>query len=580
MMLTRPLWSRESEGVSAGNGYAAKGYRPSLLYLCLSTLIINILSLSLPVFSLQIYDRILTFQGVGTLYVLLVSVVICLALEVALRIGRSYTTNWAGAAYEHQTSCQAIEHLLKAEPLAVKRSGVSTNLQSMSAIATLREFIGGQAMICLIDLPFIFLYLGLIGFIAGYLVLAPLAILSVFALLAWLGSRELKKALVEQEGLTQRRVSFLIETLGGIQSIKSLGAEAGFLRRYERLQGQASLLNHRIAFASGGAAIVGSTFSQIMMVAVTAIGAAMVVNNLISVGMLVASVLLSGRIMQPIQRALGFWIRYQDIRLAQRRVQNVFAAPTTVDEEAASKAERRGQLELIDLSFSYNEDGSAPVFQDINLSLKLGDSISISGGHAGGKSTLLKSMAGLSKPTTGSVLIDGVPAHTIPARRLVDHVGYLATTGTIFSGTIRDNLSGFDPEMEVAGLEMAGLLGIERAISSLPLGYDTVLTDSGSDSISSGLRQCIALSRVLARKPRLLLFDNADRTLDQDNYNHLFRLLGRLKGKVAMVIVSDDRNFLRLAKEDYLLIGGHLVKRDSMQDSKVHDVRAFQALPI
>jgi ABC-type bacteriocin/lantibiotic exporter with double-glycine peptidase domain len=104
-------------------------------------------------------------------------------------------------------------------------------------------------MICLIDLPFIFLYLGLIGFIAGYLVLAPLAILTVFALLAWLGSRELKNALVDQEGLTQRRISFLIETLGGIQSIKSLGAEAGFLRRYERLQGQASLLNHRIAFA-------------------------------------------------------------------------------------------------------------------------------------------------------------------------------------------------------------------------------------------------------------------------------------------------------------------------------------------
>lgn len=557
-----------------------KGCRPSFFYLGLSSLIINILSLSLPIFSLQIYDRILTFHGIGTLNVLIVAVIICIVFEVILRVARNYTTTWAGAAYEHQTSCRAIEHLLKSEPLKVGRIGVSTNLQGMTVIATLREFVGGQAMVCLVDLPFICLYLGLISYIAGYLVLVPVAVLTIFALLAWFGSYELKNALVEQETINQRRVSFLIETLGGIQSIKSWGAEAGFLRRYERLQGQATALNHRIAFASGGAAIVGSMFSQIMMVAVTALGAVLVVNSVISVGMLVASVLLSGRIMQPIQRALGFWIRYQDIYLAQRRSERLFAPSVTVDSDIASAAARKGSLEIVDLSFSYHEDGKEPIFQGINLSLKLGDSISVSGGLASGKSTLLKLMAGLSMPTSGSVLIDGVEAHRFPARDLAEHVGYLATTGTIFNGTVRENLSGFDASMEGPGLEMARLLGIEQVISSLPLGYDTSLVDGGSDAIPSGLRQCIALARVLARKPRLLLFDSADRALDQDNYNHLFRLLGRLEGKVAMVIISDDRNFLRLAKEDYLLVGGQLVKRGEMLDSKIHDVRAFQELPL
>ncbi|MDH3664647.1 MAG: ATP-binding cassette domain-containing protein, partial [Alphaproteobacteria bacterium] len=386
-------------------------------------------------------------------------------------------------------------------------------------------------------------------------------------------------ALIDREAINQRRTSFLIETLGGIHSVKFMGAEAGFLRRYERLQAQASTLNHRIAFASGGAIVVGSVFSQIMMIAVTSTGAAMAINGNLSVGTLVASVLLSGRIMQPIQRALGLWIRFQDISLADQRVQRLFAAPIMTDSDLdSSTVDRKGKLDVEDLTFSYDKDGADPLFRDINLSLKLGDSISVSGGHASGKSTLLKLLAGLSKPTSGSVLIDGIEAHSYPSRELVSHVGYLATRGTIFNGTVLENLSGFDPSMELASRELARLLGIEDTIASLPHGYDTNLSDGGADAIPSGIKQCIALARVLAHKPRLLLFDNADRALDQENYNHLFRLLGRLKGKASMIIVSDDRNFLRLAQAEYLLVDGHLVERDVTQDSKVHDVKAFKEL--
>ncbi|MGI9434573.1 MAG: peptidase domain-containing ABC transporter [Geminicoccaceae bacterium] len=555
-------------------------YRPSFIYLGLSSLFINILSLSLPILSLQVYDRILVFHGLGTLNVLLTAVIFALALEITLRIARSYTTTWAGAAYEHHTSCQAIDHQLMVEPLAIERRGISGSLQNMAAIGKLTEFVGGQAMVCLIDLPFVCLYLGLIAVIAGYLALVPFAILIIFAGMAWFGSYELKNALVDQEDVDQRQISFLIEALGGIHSIKSMGAEAGFLRRHERLQTTASIHKHRIAFTSGGAAIVGTAFGLIMMVAVTATGAVMVIHSGLSVGALVASVLLSGRIMQPIQRALGIWIRYQDVQLAKNRVDRLFATPIMIDSAFELPAQRKGSLELRDLAFSYQDDGSKPLFRKINLSLGPGDWISVSGGYGSGKSALLKLMAGLLKPTSGSVLIEGVDAHSFPTTNLVKYVGYLATKGTIFDGTVRDNLSAFNPDMEIGAIEMARFLGIEQAIASMPLGYDTVVTDSGSDSIPSGLKQCIALARVLAHKPRLLLFDNADRALDQDNYNHLFRLLGRLKGKVAMVIVSDDRNFLRLAKEEYLLVDGHLVKQDVTLDSKVHDVRAFQELPL
>ncbi|MGI9493467.1 MAG: peptidase domain-containing ABC transporter [Geminicoccaceae bacterium] len=552
--------------------------RANIAYIGVSSLFINVLSICLPVFSLQLYDRILVNQSIGTLAVLSAGVLVCIILEVALRLIRSHMMTWAGATYEHHVTCRAVDHLFKAEPLSVERSGVSVNLQSMAAISKLRDFIGGQATVCLIDLPFVLIYLALIAFVAGHLVIVPLTLLALFTFLAWFGGLEIKKALIEHESASQHRVNFLIETLGDIHSVKAMAAEAGFLRRYERMQRQISELNHRLSFASGGAVVIGSLCSQMMVVAVTGFGASMVVDGAISVGTLIASVLLSGRIMQPIQRALSLWIRYHDMQLAKTRVQSLFSPAVVVDAAGLEETEREGQLELRDLVFDYGDEGAEPIIDGVSLSLKRGDIISVSASGAAGKSTLLKLMAGLARPTPGSVLIDGVDAHRFSAEQLASHVGYLATTGTIFNGTVRENLSGFDPKAEVTGIDMARLLGIDDVITSLPLGYETLLRDSGSDAIPTGLRQCIALARVLARRPRLLLFDNADRALDRDNYNHLYRLLGRLKGVVSMVIISDDRNFVRMAKQEYTLADGKLTTHQVKTDSKAHNVSGFRQL--
>ena len=567
--------------VIAGRAPALGGQvdRTNIAYIGVASLFINILSICLPVFSLQLYDRILINQSIGTLAVLSAGVLVCIILEVTLRLIRSYMMTWAGATYEHRAICRAVDHQIKAEPFSVQRSGVSVNLQGLASISKLRDFIGGQATVCLIDLPFVLIYLTLIGFIAGHLVLIPLALLALFTFITWIGGLEVKKALIEHECVSQRRVNFLIETLGDIHSVKAMAAESGFLRRYERLQQQMSQLNHRLSFASGGATIVGGLSSQIMVVAVTAFGASMVVDGAISVGTLIASVLLSGRIMQPIQRALSFWIRYHDVQLAKKRVRSLFSPAVMVDAVGLDETERDGRLDLRDLVYAY-DDGDDPVIDGVSLSLKRGDIISVSASGAAGKSTLLKLMAGLVRPTSGSVLIDGIEAHRFSAEQLARHVGYLATTGTIFNGTVRENLSGFDPQAEVAGIDMARLLGIDDIITSLPLGYETVLKDSGSDAIPTGLRQCIALARVLARRPRLLLFDNADRALDRDNYNQLYRLLGRLKGVVSMVIISDDRNFLRMAKQEYILTDGKLTNHQVKTDSKAHKVSAFRQLKL
>jgi ATP-binding cassette subfamily C protein LapB len=237
---------------------------------------------------------------------------------------------------------------------------------------------------------------------------------------------------------------------------------------------------------------------------------------------------------------------------------------------------KEGRLAIKNMSFSYG--GDALLFNNISLDLRRGECVSISGDHSCGKTTLLKLISGLYKPTKGDVLVNDAAATLYPARELVQHVGYLAMEGTIFKGTIQQNLTAFGEIPLSKVKEIMKLLDIEKDIAKLPAGFDTKLEGGTADPIPPGLKQRITIARVLASKPRILLFDNADRALDQHGYHHVYRLLARLKGKATIIIVSDDRNILRLAQKEYVLEGGHLIEREFSDRSKMHDVLPYQEL--
>ena len=554
-----------------------KTFRSGAVNLAFASLTINLLSLALPVMTLQIYDRVLTHNGVGTLRVLAIGVGAVIVLEVVLRLARAYMTTWSSAVFEHDATCRAFKHLTDAQPASLGDVGPGEHLQRLAAVGRLRDFVGGQALVSLIDLPFVLIFLGLVAYLAGPLVFVPLVLLGTFALLAWALGHRLKATLVERDRVGDERIGFIIETLSGIHTVKSLGIEASFCRRHERLQSALTERNYHVAMASSGAAVLAALFSQIMMISVTLVGAPMVIMQNLTVGTLVACVLLSGRIMQPLQRALGVWTRLQDVQLAQKQYRAIFALPTIDKLDPSQEVAKQGRLELSGVSFRFDDE--APfLFEDVDLSLERGQSISIGGPHGSGKTILLQVMAGLLAPTAGRVLVDDVEPVRCASEVLADHIGYVATDGVVFQGTIRENLTGFDIKGDDSAMEIADLLGIDDAVSKLPAGYDTQLNAGAAEAIPPGLRQLIAIGRVLAHKPRILLFDSADKGLDKEGYNQVFRLLGRLKGKVTMVIVSDDRNFLRLAQDEYVLADGYLLAHDYSGDSKIHDVMPYREL--
>jgi ATP-binding cassette subfamily C protein LapB len=524
-----------------------EGYGIDKFQLIVPSVFIAILSLTLPVLTLQVYDRILPNPQSGTLPVLITGVGVAILLEIALRLCRAYTLGWGGAAYEHRLSCQAIKHVLNAGLAAVTHDGTGENLNRMTAISKLREFHNGYNLVTYTELVFIIPYLCLMAYIGGPLVFVPVVILTAFVIISIVNGKHLNNALHERDIADDRRYDFLIEGLQGVHTIKAFSIENPFLRRYERMQFDATVANYGVTEATAATFNAATVFGHVMLAAVITVGAWLVLNGHMTSGALIASIFLSGRVMQPVQRALSLWTRYQDYQVAGNKVREIFAMPAAHKSQTTPMdTPRSGDLELENIGFG-------DLFNGVNLSLKCGDAVQISGSYGCGKTTLLKIMSGLYIPSAGKIQIDGQDPLNYPQQALMNHVGLLSTEGAIFRGTIRSNLTRFGTIHEDQVRPIAAMLGIEQDVARLTRGFDTWMEGVEQDTVPPGLRQRIAMARVLATHPKILLFDNAEHNLDREGYRQIHTLLGRLKGRVAMVLVADDNNISSLADRHFIL---------------------------
>lgn len=544
--------------------------------LVMSTLAINLLSLALPIMVLQIYDRIMTNHSVSTLYVLVVGVCIAITFEALLRIARAYTTSWSGMIYQYIMEANALHKYINAEPSKLKEEGTGKQIQNLESFNQLKDFYGGQTLVTLVDIPFAFVFLGLIFYLTGNLVFVPLALVTIFTLITWILGKKLMVALDQQDECDDARYNFIIESLQGIHSIKSYGVEPIFQRRYERLEEESSLSIYNSSVLSSMGYSFGILFNEIMAVAVVSFGAPMVIANELSTGSLIATVLLSGRLMQPIQKALLLWNQFQSYQLANDKAEKMFSIEQIDRINNSSQVKKIGRVKLTNVSFSEGENN---FFSNINLELKMPDSITIHGEHNSGKAILLKLIAGIIKPTTGEVFIDGLPATKFSSEDLVHHVGFIDAENTMFQGTIMDNLTAFDESKIQEAMEISKILKLDQEIALLPHGYETKINDGFADTIAPGVKQRITIVRVLVNKPKIILFNNADKGLDRVGYNNLIKLLNLLKGQTTMILTSDDHNITNLSDRSYLLKDKQLIEVDS-DDRSVFDVSPYKELKL
>lgn len=528
----------------------------------LGSLVINILALALPVVTLQVYDRIIPYDAMQTLSYLVTGILVVLVLDFALKTVRSWLAGWTGAKYEHDAGNRALDKIMKGRLEDVEATPAGIHIDRMTAIDTIRDFYAGQASLTLVDLPFVFIFLGVLWWIAGWLVLVPIVLLVFAIVVAFSTGRALRKSLDERLVWDDRRYNFLIEALSGVHVIKSMAMEKLILRRYERLIKSSASSGYSVSFFSGFAQSIGTSISQITMAAVAGFGSILVVSNMMSVGGLAAATLLAGRVVQPVMRAMSLWTRFQAVTLAEQKVAE-FDDITPARIGGKKPAPEMSSVELDNASFRYGPD-SEDVLRNINLTINAGDIIGISGGNGSGKTTLLHMLFGRLEPTGGSLLINGEDASGIDTDDFRKQVGFMSQKPVLFQGTVLDNLTMFEQDKNLEkAIDLATQLGLDVIFARQPEGYDTKLGDTASSALPGGVVQRINMVRALVNEPNLILFDEANASLDSRSETMLRQMLMNYKGDVAIVLVTYRPSLLALADRRYLLDGGRLEAIDN-----------------
>jgi len=545
---------------------------------------LNVLALALPIMILQVYDRIIPNDATETLLLLVIGVGIAVLFEACFRLGRSYLTARAGASFEHIAGCRALFRTLGTDIVGFEKDATGAYLHRFNAVENLREFMSGHSLLVFIDLPFAVIFLGLVAYIAGSLVIVPLILLGLFALVTLFVGRGLKQALDQRSVWDDRRYNFLIEVLTGIHTVKGLALEAQMVRRYERLQESTAASVRKVAIQNNMAQSLGAVFSQVTLIAVAAYGSVLVIDETLTIGGLAACTLLSGRALQPLLRAMGVWTHYQNIKLAQDRIRSVLELPqerpesTIFDEKPTAanvlkEVNSACRLTFDNVSFGY--DGvPEKLFKNVNAEFVANKTTAISGTNGSGKTSLLWLAMGLIKPHAGRVRLNGIDIAEQDPKIIRRQIAYMPQSGTVFQGTIMENLTMFRRGRLIdEALHQCKILGLDDAIKRLPKGYDTLIGDGAADSLPGGVRQRIAIARALVTKPKIILFDEANTSLDMEGDDILKNALVKIQDHSTILLVSHRPSLMKIAEN------GYRIKNNGLVAASIEDLTNFRPAP-
>jgi ABC-type bacteriocin/lantibiotic exporter with double-glycine peptidase domain len=539
------------------------------------TLALNILGLCVPLTAQIIFNRILPAPNTTTLPVIVFVALAVTLLEASLRFARTFLSIEDTLKYSQAITSSVSKKLVHGGAVRPARGGAAQAIVYLGRVGQVAEDLGGKTVIALAELAFVPFVLGLVFYISplsGVAVLLSVAIgLAVTTADGWKMNRMAR--IVSRK--TERRYNFLLSVLGAIHSIKALGVEGRVARQYEAFQGDLARANYRMANAMGRLMNGVAVSNQWLTIVTLLCGAYGVATGSMSIGAVAAVILLSGRLMAPLQRAVFIFIQAKDLCESRSVVTELLSRdggrPASEEREVSPK----GELDGVELSFAIESRLSTEHYKNLDLHLRKGDFVAISGHSEDALTHLMRILAGVEKPASGQVSLDGRLVEEFSARSLNASVALVTSTAIMFKGTIRDNITRFGEVTIEQALAVAAMLGVEAQINQLPEGIETAVTGEVVESISASLCQQIAIVRALAHRTRVILLDNADRGLDQLAYANLHRFLAQVRGIATVVIVSEDRNLTGGASRHYVLRPDGLELDRSQVDEQLSTYRGL-----
>lgn len=525
----------------------------------LAAVLVNLFAVAMPLFVLNVWDRVLPNAATETLWAMVVGLVIILAASLVLKLLRAWYVDLAASRADIRLSSRIMERVLamKMQDQPEASGALAANIQSFEAV---RSFIGSLTVIALVDFPFVLLFIGIIAWIDPLLVIPILAGGAMLLAFALFQQRNMHKiAEMGMQGNAQRNAT-LIESLGNLEAVKSFNVQSDVQAKWEDSTIFLSRNSARMRLLSASVTNSAVFVQHFVGMCIIIVGVYLAIDGQLTRGALVAAYLISSRAMAPIGQAAGLMAHYHQAAKSMELLENIMDRPVEY-QQSDHKIDRpviQGDIEFRNVSFAY-PGSRQQVLTDINLTIRAGEHLAILGKNGSGKSTLAKLIMGLYQPIDGSVLIDGIDIRQLDVTQLRRNVGYVPQDVTLFQGSLKHNILLSSPNEDSERLlNSTRLAGLDSMIKHHPEGINMQVGERGNQ-LSGGQRQSVGIARALINEPPILLLDEPTASLDHTSEEQVkTNLAAESEGK-TLLLVTHRSSLLKLADRLVVIDGGKIV---------------------
>lgn len=524
-----------------------------------AALLINVMALAMPLFTMNVYDRVVPNRALETLWVLALGLTLVIGVDLMMRLLRGYFIDLASARIDMQLSARIMERVLgvrmEARPAAV--GAFSSNLRSFE---TVRDFITSASVTAFIDLPFALIFVLVIAVIAWPLIIPVLLAIVAVVVYAYILQHKMHELSETTYRAGALRNATLIESLTALETIKTQGAEGVMQSRWEKSVAFVARVNNQMRFLSAAATNGAMQAQQLVNVVVIIGGVYMIGYGKLSMGGLIACTMLASRAVAPLGQMVGLLMQYHNAKTALTSLEEVMKRPVErpADATFVQRPELRGDIVFDKVGFSYPGSPVAAL-RSFDCRIAAGERVVVIGRVGSGKTTMQKLLLGLYQPTEGALSIDGVDVRQLDPADLRRNIGYVSQDPTLFYGTLRENIAIGAPYADDAAIVAAAeVAGLTEFVNQHPDGFDMPIGERG-ESLSGGQRQGVAIARAFLMDPPILLLDEPTSSMDFSSEQQFKDRLKTYAAHKTVIIVTHRNSLLDLATRIVVVDRGQVV---------------------
>ncbi|HSA05766.1 MAG TPA: type I secretion system permease/ATPase [Candidatus Gastranaerophilales bacterium] len=539
-------------------------FKQVIVEVLIGSFVIQLFALVTPLFTQVILDKVIVHRSLSTLYVLTVAFLALIIFEFALNIVRKYIFLHTASKLDSKLGAKIFNHLFALPFSYFESRKVGNIVARIRELDGIRNFITTKSISVTVDLFFSFVFVAVMFLYSKMLTFVVLGFVLTIAIIYLLITPELRDRLEKKFQMGANSQSYLVESITGVQTVKSLAIEGSMQKKWEDNLAKYVTSNFSMGVLSNFTGALSTTINRGMTISILFFGVQLVIEGKLTIGQLIAFQMFANQFTGPILRLVGLWNEFQQVLIGVDKIADILNSPVEVQtSKAITLPEVKGDIRIEGLSFKYGV--SAPmVLKNINLHVKSGMSVGLVGRSGSGKSTIAKLIQRLYIPTEGTIYIDNVDIRNINPIWLRYSIGVVLQENYLFSGTIKENISMARPDASTETIiRAAQMAGAHEFISQFPDGYETIVGERGS-TLSGGQCQRIAIARAIITNPRILVFDEATSALDYESERIIQSNINTIKQGRTMVVIAHRLSTIRscdmivvFEKGEIVEIGSH-----------------------